>query len=169
MQKDDLILLLNKKYNDLTNLIDSLDEEFKHIDFIIHDRDKNLSNILFHLYHWHQMFISWYLEGKDNSMVKTPSERYSWRELKSLNAEIKSLYLNKSFDDAYLSIKKSHQDLLNLLVNISDEELNTPGYYKWLQKGKLITYFRANGSSHYNWAEKLIKTSYKAYMKEKKM
>jgi hypothetical protein len=54
-----------------------------------------------------------------------------------------------------------HQETLEVIQGLSNEELFTPGRYAWTQKNTLGTYFVSATSSHYLWARNEIRKGLK--------
>ena len=52
---------------------------------------------------------------------------------------------------------QSHEEMMKLAENFSNEELFSKGVYKWVGGSTLGSYFVSNTSSHYNWALKKLK------------
>lgn len=58
--------------------------------------------------------------------------------------------------------RASHQEILGVVQELSDEELFTAGRYAWTKKNTMGTYFVSATSSHYLWARKEIRKGLKA-------
>ncbi|MDR0508597.1 MAG: ClbS/DfsB family four-helix bundle protein, partial [Candidatus Methanoplasma sp.] len=86
--KDELISAANEQFDKMWKLIDSMTEEAQNAAFCFDSsgkkeahwaRDKNLRDVLIHLYEWHQMIKRWYDEGTvKGGMPAVPGEGYTW-------------------------------------------------------------------------------------------
>ncbi|CCV63880.1 conserved hypothetical protein (DUF1706) [Alteracholeplasma palmae J233] len=155
--KTDLVTDTKNKYEELITLINHISETDRNALFLFSDRDKNIRDVIMHLYYWHEMFFAWYNRGLDQATFKTPSEKYSWKETKLLNQDLWQEAQKYSLDEALTLLDKAYQENLNLLISIPESILFTRGYYKWTKTSHLALYFISNGPSHYEWAIKKIK------------
>ena len=164
--KKALIESTEMRYRELINLLNSISIKNINKEFAFNvsekkeahwHRDKNIRDVICHLYHWHVMFYNWYQKGLDGSMFKTPSEIYGWRDLPKLNMDIHKLYQNTTYEEASKLLEEAYQSSFSLLQNLNEEQLFQKGYYPWTKTSHLASYFIANGPSHYIWAIKKIK------------
>lgn len=120
-------------------------------------RDKNLRDVLIHLYEWHKLlldFVQWNINGKIKPFLPFP---YTWRTYGNMNIEFWKKHQNTSLDDAKILLEKSHSEVMRLADTLSDEELFGKKVYGWVGSGTLGSFFIANTSSHYTWAIKKLK------------
>lgn len=111
-----------------------------------------VKDVLAHLVEWQQMFFRWYEAGLRNEKPAVPTEGYKWSQLPALNQKIFETYRDCPLDEVMQMLQSSHQKTLSLIKTLSDEELTTPGLYRWMNQNTLIAYLAANTSSHYLWA-----------------
>ena len=124
-------------------------------------RDKNLRDVLIHLYEWHQLILKWVhsnQNGEEKSFIPKP---YNWRTYGDMNVEFWKKHQNTSLEDATKALQKSHKDVLKLAENFTNEELFSKKVYKWVGGSTLGSYFVSATSSHYDWAIKKIKVHQK--------
>ena len=124
-------------------------------------RDKNVRDVLIHLYEWHQLMLKFPKNNKDTTTAKSaiaflPSE-YSWKTYGAMNVMFWNKHQTTSFDDALKMFKKSHAEVVKLIEQYSNEELFMPKYFNWTGNAALGEYFVSTTSSHYDWAMKKIK------------
>lgn len=62
--KKELVTIAESQFAQLWEFIHSMTEEEQIASFLFEDRDKNVRDVLVHLYEWHQLFFNWYQEGK---------------------------------------------------------------------------------------------------------
>lgn len=156
--KPDLIQAANTEFEKLWKLIDTMTQEEQNAEFMFEDRDRNLRDVLTHLYEWHKMVESWHKEGTiDGGLPDVPGTGYTWRTLPDLNKCIWEKYQGTSLAEAKTSLIESHKMILKLIETHSNDELFTKKVYKWTKGSTLGAYFVSCTSSHYNWAMKKIR------------
>ena len=124
-------------------------------------RDKNLRDVLIHLYEWHQLILNWVesnQKGEEKPFIPQP---YNWRTYGDMNVEFWKKHQNTSFEDATRILEKSHKDVLELAEKFTNEELFSKKVYKWVGGSTLGSYFVSATSSHYDWAMKKLKAHQK--------
>ncbi len=160
--KQALLDAAQAQFNKLFSLIDSMTDEQQACSFQFEDRDKNLRDVLVHLYEWHQMMINWHRIGcLEGNLPYVPGEGYTWKTLPALNQTIWEKHQTISLPEAKEMLKNSHSDIINLIQSHSNDELFSNGIYKWTKSTTLGAYFVSNTSSHYDWAMKKIKKQVK--------
>lgn len=163
--KADLISAATDSYEDMNKLISSLTEKELLILFEFDEkkkeahwkRDKNLRDILIHLYEWHQLLINWVLsnkKGEDKPFIPAP---YNWKTYGEMNVCFWEKHQDTSLEEAKEMLEKSHMEVMHLAETFTNEELFSKGVYKWVGNSTLGSYFVSVTSSHYNWAMKKLK------------
>ena len=128
-------------------------------------RDKNLRDVLIHLYEWHQLILNWVesnQKGEEKPFIPQP---YNWRTYGDMNVEFWKKHQNTSLEDATKALQKSHKEILKLAENFTNEELFSKKVYKWVGGSTLGSYFVSATSSHYDWAIKKLKAHQKIVSK----
>ena len=165
--KENLIIAAKENFEKLNTLISKMsdrelttpfdfskDEKKKEAHW---KRDKNLRDILIHLYEWHQLILNWVesnQKGEEKPFIPQP---YNWRTYGDMNVEFWKKHQNTSFEDATRILEKSHKDVLELAEKFTNEELFSRKVYKWVGGSTLGSYFVSATSSHYDWAMKKLK------------
>ena len=119
-------------------------------------RDKNLKDILIHLYEWHQLLLKWVnanLNGENRAFLPGP---YNWKTYGDMNVRFRNKHQCTPLDEARKLLDKSHSEVMKLAETFSDEELFSKGVYKWVGTSTLGSFFVSSLSSHYNWAIKKL-------------
>jgi hypothetical protein len=161
--KEELIELGKKNYNDMFELINSFEKsEIEKGKIPFEDRDKNMRDILAHLHHWHTMMLDWYKVGMGGEKPQMPAKGYTWKTTYELNLVIWEMYQNKSYNFVVKLLNKSFSDIQKIIKSHSSEELFTKKKYYWTGTTSLGAYFVSATSSHYDWAIKKIKKYKKA-------
>ena len=124
-------------------------------------RDKNLRDVLIHLYEWHQLILNWVESNQKGEEKPFLPEPYNWRTYGDMNVEFWKKHQNTSLEDATKALQKSHKEVLKLAENFTNEELFSKKVYKWVGGSTLGSYFVSATSSHYDWAIKKIKVHQK--------
>jgi len=120
-------------------------------------RDKNVRDILVHLYEWHQLTLDWVpsnLNGNPKPLLPPP---YNWKTYGEMNVEFWKKHQNTTLEEAKAMLQRSHEEIMKLAESFTDEELFTRGAYEWTGNNMLGSYFISNTSSHYDWAMKKLK------------
>lgn len=156
--KDQLLKEAASQYEKLMSLIGSMTLEVQESGFLFEDRDRNVRDVLMHLHEWHQMMSKWYTEGVVNKgLPKTPSEDFNWRQLPELNKRIWEKHQAVSLEESKQLLDESHHLMVDLIEKHTDKELFDKFVYPWTKTSTLGTYFVANTSSHYIWAQKKVR------------
>ena len=120
-------------------------------------RDKNLRDILIHLYEWHNLLLNWLQANQNGEEKPFIPEPYNWKTYGDMNVEFWKKHQDTTLEQAKEMLDKSHEEVLKLAESFSDEELFTKGVYKWVGGSVLGSYFISVTSSHYDWAMKKLK------------
>ena len=169
--KEDLLIAAKENYEKLNTLIAKMSDEqlTTPFDFSKDEkkkeahwkRDKNLRDVLIHLYEWHQLILNWVesnQKGEEKPFIPQP---YNWRTYGDMNVEFWKKHQNTSLEDATKALQKSHKEVLKLAENFTNEELFSKKVYKWVGGSTLGSYFVSATSSHYDWAIKKLKAHQK--------
>ncbi len=130
-------------------------------------RDKNLRDVLIHLYEWHRLLIDWVKANqKDGEQEAHSGEKqvipflpapYNWRTFGAMNVEFWKKHQCTSLEEAGKMLEESHREVMSLAENFTNEELFNRGAFPWVGNNALGSYFVSNTSSHYDWALKKLK------------
>jgi hypothetical protein len=119
----------------------------------------SVKDILAHLVDWEQRFIGWYQAGLRGEVPETPAPGMTWRELPKLNQQGYERHKDDSLESVLDQFEESHQEILELIEGMSDQEIFEVKYYEWAGDSSLLPWIAANTSSHYNWARRNIRTT----------
>lgn len=166
--KDDLLKFATENYSKLMDIISKMTENQMNtlFDFSgdkskkeVHwNRDKNVRDVLIHLYEWHQLMLK-FIENNANGKSNIPflPPEYSWKTYGVMNVMFWNRHQNTSLERAKAMLAESHEKVLALADKYSNEELFTKKYFSWTGTTDLGSYFVSTTSSHYDWAIKKIK------------
>lgn len=167
--KTDLIDAAKETYAQMNAVIDGWGEQELSTPFAFNDkkkeahwkRDKNLRDVLIHLYEWHQLVLHWVSVNREGGNEPLLPKPYNWRTYGELNMFFWKKHQNTTLEEAKALLAQSHSDVLRLAEGFTNEELFSVGVYPWAGNGALGSYFVSNMSSHYNWAIKKLKAHQK--------
>ena len=169
--KEDLLKAAQENYEALMSLIDGLTEKELNTPFDFSgqpnkkeahwSRDKNVRDVLIHLYEWHQLLLDFPKNNKGATYKKSviaflPAD-YSGKTYGAMNQMFWERHQETSLEAAKAMFKKSHADAMKLIESYSNEELFTQVYFPWTGNSALGDYCESDTSSHYAWAIKKIK------------
>lgn len=155
--KEELKLESEKNYNKLIILINSLSEEDQHKSFCFEDRDKNIRDVVVHLYEWHQLLLNWVTCNQAGIKVNFLPEPYNWKKIPEMNVMLWEKHQKTPLHKALAILNDSHLETMNLIDTFQNEELFTKEYFPWTGTTSLGSYSVSATSSHYDWAMKKIR------------
>ncbi|MGL5406433.1 MAG: ClbS/DfsB family four-helix bundle protein [Propionibacteriaceae bacterium] len=121
------------------------------------NRDKNVRDVLIHLYEWHQLLLRWvsaHRAGLDQPFLPAP---YTWRNYAQLNQDFWEKHQVTTYAEALALLAASHRDVTDLINLYTDDELFTKAHFSWTGSTSLGSYFISSTSSHYDWAIKKLR------------
>lgn len=165
--KTDLIEAANKQFETIWTLIDSIHDDKQNAPFDFGDisakkethwaRDKNLRDVLIHLYEWHQLLINWISSNQAGVTKPFLPEPYNWRTYPKMNIAFWERHQTTSLDHAKNLVIESHYKVMEMIDTFSNDDLFSKGALPWTGASTLGSYCVSATSSHYDWAIKKIK------------
>lgn len=155
--KAELLSASSDRFARLNLAIDSLSPTQIKAPFPFEHRDKNVRDVLAHLHAWHEMMLEWYKTGMAGSKPEMPAKGYTWRTTPELNAVIWEKYQRTSLQSVRKKLDASHEALMELIHQHTNDELFTKCFYAWTGTTSLGSYLVSATSSHYDWALKILK------------
>ena len=169
--KEDLMLAAKENYEKLQTLISKMSDEELNMPFDFSRdekkkeahwrRDKNIRDVLIHLYEWHQLLLDWVhsnQNGVEKSFLPAP---YNWRSYGEMNVAFWQKHQQTPLEKAIKLLHQSQEKVLTLAETFTNEELFSKSVYKWVGGSTLGSYFVSCTSSHYDWAMKKLKAHQK--------
>lgn len=120
-------------------------------------RDKNLRDVLIHLYEWHRLLLHWVESNRQGNTISFIPQPYNWKTYGNMNIEFWKKGQKIPLETAKEIFIKSHQQVMALIDGFSDDELFTKGVFTWVGGSTLGSYFISVTASHYDWATKKLK------------
>lgn len=161
--KKDLIEAANEQFEKLWNLIDGMTEKERTADINPNERDKNVRDVLVHLYEWHCLLLNWIKSNTQGKPAAFLPEPYNWKTYPKMNVEFWKKHQGTPYADAEKMLKKTHKEVMKLIETFSNEELFSKAVFNWTGTTTLGSYCVSATSSHYDWAIKDIKKALKKY------
>ncbi len=165
--KVDLLASANVQFEKMWKLIDSMSEEQQMRTFAEEmasagkeahwSRDKNMRDVLVHLYEWHQLLLNWVKANSYDERKPFLPEPYNWKTYPMMNVEFWKKHQDTSLGDAKTKLKESHKNVMALIETFSNDELFAKGSFDWTGTSPLGSYCVSVTASHYDWAMKKIK------------
>ncbi len=165
--KKDLIELSNLNFQKLWEITQGLSEKEFNTPFDFSNnpklkeahwkRDKNVRDILVHLYEWHQLLINWITKNRKWEKTSFLPEPYTFKDIAPMNVGFWEAHQNTDYEKSIEMLKKSHKEVMDLIESFSDEELFTNKYFPWTGTTSVGSYCISSTSSHYDWAIKKLK------------
>lgn len=160
--KEQLLKAGEDNFSKLFALIDSMSREQQEQTFAFEDRDRNIRDVLIHLYEWHRLLLDWAPANMAGNPVGFLPAPYNWKTYPKMNVEFWEKHQSTSLDEAVTMLKKSHAEVMELIATFSDEELFTKKHFTWTGTTNLGSYCVSAAPSHYDWAIKKIKAHQKS-------
>jgi hypothetical protein len=161
--KQELIVAGNEQLKKLWELIDSMSEEEQTATFLFEDRDKNVRDIVVHLYEWHQLLLHWATANRKGEAKPFLPAPYNWRTYPEMNVEFWKKHQNTPYEISKSMLVESHTKVMALIETFSNDELFTKKHFAWTGTSTLGSYCVSATSSHYDWAIKKIKYHINTY------
>ena len=169
--KEDLMTSAKENYEKLNAIISKMSEEELNTPFDFSKdekkkeahwrRDKNLRDVLIHLYEWHQLILNWVNSNKNGEEKAFLPQPYNWKTYGEMNVEFFKKHQDTPLQKAKEMLKQSHIKVLDLAETFTNDELFSKGAYEWVGGSVLGSYFVSVTSSHYDWAIKKLKAHQK--------
>ncbi|MHC5268065.1 ClbS/DfsB family four-helix bundle protein [Enterococcus sp. LJL98] len=155
-----------QNFHILIQLLSEIPEE-KRVEFFCFDvekekgahwkRDRNIRDVLTHLYEWHQLLVDWVVANQAGMQRPFLLEGYNWRTYGEMNLVFWEKHQQTTYDQAVTLLETSHKQVMILVETFTDEELFTKKNYPWVGGSSLGSYFISATTSHYEWAIKKIR------------
>jgi len=166
--KTELISAAGTQYDKLWTLIDSMTDDEQNAVFLFEDRDRNVRDVLVHLYEWHQLLLKWTAANMGGEAKSFLPEPYNWKTYPDMNVGFCEKHQTTAYEASKELLCGSHKKVMELIEGFSDDELFVKKYFSWTGTTSLGSYCISATSSHYDWAMKKLKLQIKA-LKEARM
>ncbi|WP_345854672.1 ClbS/DfsB family four-helix bundle protein [Shewanella algae] len=171
--KEELILQANDSFIKLFRYIDSMSESVLNTEFDFSSdkgkkelhwaRDRNLRDVLIHLYEWHQLLLKWVNSNMAGQKASFLPEPYNWKTYGQMNFEFWERHQETELLAAKHLLQESHEAALELVKSFTNEELFTKLYFNWTGTTTLGSYCVSAMPSHYDWAFRKLRAHAKMH------
>jgi len=164
--KTELIVSANDQWNKMWELIDSVHGGAQSVVFSFDDpklkeahwlRDKNMRDVLIHLYEWHRLLLDWTSANFAGEPKPFLPEPYTWKTYGDMNVEFWKKHQATAYDSAEAMLRQSHDEVMALIERMSNEELFEKKHFPWTGTTNIGSYCISVTASHYDWAMKKVK------------
>lgn len=164
--KEDLIIESTRGYNILFDFISSLTEKELNTEFNFSNlnkseahwkRDKNLRDVLMHLYEWQRLMLQWVSENEQGRQRQFLMDGYSWANYGDMNMVFFEKAQEVPLEKAKELLKQSHNDIMSLMQKYDTAQLFNKNVFSWVGGSTLGQYFISVTVAHYEWALKKLK------------
>ncbi|MDR2928058.1 MAG: ClbS/DfsB family four-helix bundle protein [Cytophagaceae bacterium] len=169
--KPDLVIAANEQFDKLCNLTDSMSDEQQNAAFgnamaaagkeAHWGRDRNVRDVLVHLYEWHQLLLNWVNANRRGAVQPFLPEPYNWKTYGAMNVEFWKKHQNTPLMEAKKMLNESHENVMILIETFTNDELFAKNSFAWTGTSTLGAYCVSATSSHYEWAIKKLKVHIK--------
>lgn len=114
--KEELLKAASENFDKLWQLIDSMTDEALNTEFDFSSdaskkeahwqRDKNLRDVLTHLYEWHQLLLNWVDSNMAGNKADFLPKPYNWKNYGEINREFFNLHQSTSLESAKKCLKR---------------------------------------------------------------
>ena len=165
--KTDLLKAAEEQFAKMWRLIDSMSDAEQKLIFCFGSgyeqkeahwkRDKNLRDVLVHLYEWHQLLLAWVATNLDGEARPFLPEPYNWKTYAQMNVGFWEKHQSTEYSTAEALLRASHKQIIENIHRFTNEELFEAMHFSWTGTTSLGAYFVSATSSHYDWAMKKLK------------
>ena len=137
--KSDLIDAANDQLTKMWLLIDSMTEEKQNAPFNFGDlsnkkeahweRDKNMRDLLIHLYEWHQLLLNWVSANQAGVSRPFLPEPYNWKTYPQMNVGFWEKHQSTPYNMSKELVEKSHASVMSMIDTFSNDALFTKKYF----------------------------------------
>jgi hypothetical protein len=166
--KHELLTVANSQFEKLFALIDAMPEHDQAVAFCFDakkagkeahwERDKNIRDVLVHLFEWHTLLLDWINANQNGETKPFLPEPYNWKTYGEMNVKFWEKHQATSYKQSRKMLDNSHKAVIALIETFNDDALFAKGFFKWTGSTSLGGYCISATSSHYDWAMKKIKT-----------
>jgi hypothetical protein len=165
--KTELVIAANGQFDKLWKLIDSMSDALQNANFGSEmatagkeahwSRDKNVRDVLVHLYEWHQLVLNWVARNEKGAATPFLPTGITWANYQKMNVGFWEKHQNTPYDKSKQMVQDSHAQILALIDTYSEAELFGKFPFGLTAKSSIAEYCRAATASHYDWAIKKLK------------
>ena len=157
--KQQLLDFGEKEFDRLMGLVSGLTPDQRDKEYVFDNR--TAKDIVAHLLAWQLLELTRYQEGMNGKKPAIPAPGYTFKTAPELNEKLYKEYKLIDWSDLKKKFTTSHNQLLTIVHNHTDEELSTKKKYAWTGSTSITCYLASALSSHYVWGIDLIRKHFK--------
>lgn len=155
--KTDLLENAETSFKKMNDMIENFTPEQQESNFPMPTMNRNIRDLLAHMYEWQIMLFDWYETGQRGEKPEIPAPNHNWRTTPLLNKEIHAKYESMSLKEAKKKLNDSHTRMIELIQSLTNDQLFLKNQVAWTKSTTLGAYFISATSSHYEWAMKIMR------------
>lgn len=148
-----------KEFERLMEFTSTLTSDQRDKEYVYSDR--TVKDIVAHVFAWQMLELIWYEEGMQGKKPAIPAPGFTFKDSPRLNEKLFQEYKAIRWQDLMKKLSVTHNKLMSIINKHTDEELSTKKKYAWTGSTNITCYFAAALSSHYVWANDLIRKHFK--------
>lgn len=150
--KAELLGQAAESFQALVAVIEGFPPETRAAEFAFDDRDRAVRDVVVHLVAWHRMFLDWAGSNAAGTPRDFFPDGFTWKTYPELNARIQRDAVGTPLDSALDELRETHARVLELVEDLTDDELFVKKHFGWTGSTSLGAYAVSATSSHYAWA-----------------
>ena len=108
-------------FKKLFDLVNSMTKEEQEALFSFEDRDKNIRDVLVHLYEWHQLLLNWAQSNQSGNMTNFLPEPYNCKTYPQMNVKFWEKHQATPLEKSIELLTNSHSESMKLIELFSNE------------------------------------------------
>jgi hypothetical protein len=114
--------------------------------------DWSVKDVLAHLADWEAHMSLWLAEARAGSLVAEIETGLSWKQMDAFNERIYNRHRGQSLDEVLAYFHETHQQFMDMVEAMPEEEMLEPGRYAFIGKGT-VAYWLSLYAGHDRWAK----------------
>ena len=147
LSRDDGVALIKTRAEELRAALEELSAE---ADDAAGPMGWTAADHLMHVVAWHRRLLGWMADEAAGREVVRPEPGYTFEQVDELNDRDLLAARGTPLAEAWRQFDETLTAVLALVESLSDDELNTPGRYRWLPDDGVLWYpVGGNSFDHY--------------------
>jgi hypothetical protein len=114
-----------------------------------------LKDLLAHLADWESRMPDWVDASRRGETTVTPEPDLTWKQLDEFNRRVYERHRERSLEDVLAYFHRMHEEFMEMVRAMPEEEMLTPGYHAFTGKGAVYDWLSAY-AAHDLWGKKKI-------------
>jgi len=117
-----------------------------------------VKDVLAHLADWEAHMLIWVSSARNGDPVEHPDPGLTWKQLDIFNQHIYETHRDKPLQEVIEYFHATHEQFMQMVEDMPDEELLTKGFYLFLGRGSIYGWL-VQYADHDRWGNTHIKKS----------